>query len=156
MASGSSGAAAFKTFTRQSTTGEDLEASAKCEANRETSPCARSPPGRRLSRPMRAQPANGCPVRELLRPMLELRAETAEGLPCYSVGARGLRTSHTWWHDGQKNVSVLKHSRVRTVRRATHIGQAGSRRTATEPIAVSRGDSSAGNTTPKTVRETEK
>jgi len=90
------------------------------------------------------------------RPMLELCAETAEGLPCYSVGARGLRTSHTWLHDGQENVSLLKDSPVRTLRRATHIGQPGSRRTTTVPIAVGRADSSAGNTTPKIVRKAEK
>jgi hypothetical protein len=61
----------------------------------------------------------------------------------YSIGARGLRASHTWSQDGQENVSVLKPSRIRTVRRAAHIGQAGFLDTATRVIGVSRADWSA-------------
>src|SRR5207249_4469615 len=73
----------------------------------------------------------------------------------YSIGARGLRASHTWSQEGQENVSVLKRSRIRTVRRVAHIGQAGSLDAATGVIGVSRADWSADDMR-KTVRLTKK
>jgi hypothetical protein len=76
-------------------------------------------------------------------------------LPSHSVGVRGLRTSHTCSQDGQKNVSVLKPSRVRTLRRAAHIGQAGPLHGAMGATGICRADSSGDDTTTGRVHKTE-